>query len=63
MPYNNTNGHFPLGIINNPLTDSIYTQDYSNGLPSPPPVGTDRWIDNNGDFIIDNNGDFIIFNT
>ena len=61
MPYNNTGREFPLGAINNPLTDNLYNQDYSDGIPTPP-ISGDRWITNNGDFVITNNSDYIIFN-
>jgi len=51
---------FPLGIVNNPLTNSVFTRNDSGSAVEPPP-STDNWYTSEGDNVITNNGDMIIF--
>ena len=52
MPFNNNNmGNEPMGVVNNPLTNSLFVANFAQGgIPIPPLSG----------FIISENGNYLI---
>ncbi len=53
--------NFPINVVNNPLTESIYSQPNSTGGFNPPPVDAAFWISNVGNIMISNTGSPIVF--
>lgn len=59
MPFNN---NYQVGVIANPLTQSVYVTPSRDGGATPtPPIEQGYWISNVGNSMISNTGTFIIF--
>lgn len=50
-----------MGIVDNPLTHSLFVDDFSY-LAAPTPPGGEELTDNDGEILLDNDGEILIDN-
>ena len=56
-----TQHNFPKGIINNPITNSLFVDDF-NYLAAPTPPGVEELDDNDDELLLDNDGKILLDN-